>query len=141
MVTRNITSAKVISLPFSFASGSVNVLRTDDKKYWRDKIYTVLTTEDYERVWYKHFGASVQSYLFSPSPLAASEAAAAVSEAITRWVPEVTLEDIRTSYDQDLGELKLDITYSLPSGELDSTIVITADLTASGENIKVVYNG
>lgn len=132
----------VVALPFSFTqAGAVRRVSNTDPALWKSKVKTVLTTNDYERIWYKHYGAALQNMLFNPEDLANLNVRAAVTEAFIRWVPELTLEDMTAIYDGDTGYLEFNIIYSLPTGGQDSVKITTAELTAAGETVKVISNG
>lgn len=141
-ITTNIVDPRLISLPFSFnQQGAVYTIPDYDPKVYRDKIFTILTTNDYERIWYLHYGSSIQNYLFDPSEAAMADIDAAINEAFVRWAPELTFKKAESSYDMDTGAVTVGITYSLPSGQEDSVKISTADFTAAGELVKVIYNG
>lgn len=134
--------AFVITLPFSFTqTGSVRRTSHTDGAVWKARVKTILTTNDYERIWYKYYGAALQNILFSPEDLSNLNVRSAVNEAFVRWLPDLSLEDMTAIYDGDNGYLEFNITYSLPTGEQDSVKITTAELTAAGETVKVISNG
>lgn len=132
----------VIGLPFSFTgAGSVGRVSESSGKYWRDKVVTYMSTNDFERIWYMYFGAGLQKFVFAPAELASVDVYGAISEMFTRWLPELTLISSLTNYDQDTGTLTFNISYALPNGEENSVKITTAELTAAGELVKVISNG
>ena len=132
----------VIGLPFSFSeAGTVRRLNHNDPLTWRDKVHTLFTTNDFERVWYKHYGAALQNIVFSPADIANANIREAITETFVRWLPELSLEDMSAIYDYSTGYIEFSIVYSLPSGQQDSVKITTAELTAAGETVKVISNG
>lgn len=133
---------ETIDLPFSFSlSGGVSMIDSSSPKAWRNKVITVMSTQDYERVWYMHYGASLVSMLFRPELLAAIDIQTAVDEAFVRWLPELSLESVEPEYDQSTGTMTVKILYRLPTGNEDSVKISTSDISPSGEIVKAANYG
>ncbi len=80
----------------------------------RESIRIILGTQVGERVMRPDFGSNVKSLVFAPNTLAtASLARHYVEEALTRWEPRITLEDIAVRNDLANGALVIDIRYRI----------------------------
>lgn len=138
----SLLNTRLMSLPFSFGeNGSVSSIEGTDLKRYRDKVYTLMTTNDYERVWYLHYGASIQNYLMNPSTEASLDIFEAINEAFVRWAPELELVEVTPYFDDANGVLEMEVVYKTPTLEVDSVKLITAELTRAGETVRIIYNG
>jgi len=138
----DLIDTRLISLPFSFTeAGVLGTINGIDLKRYRDKVFTILTTNDYERIWYLHYGASIQNYLMNPSVEASFDIFSAISEAFVRWAPELELIEVTPYYRDDEGVLEMEVIYKTPTLEVDSVKIITAELTRAGETVRIIYNG
>jgi uncharacterized protein len=80
----------------------------------RESIQIILGTEVGERVMRPDFGSHLKSLVFAPNTLAtASLAQHYVEEALTRWEPRITLEDVAVRNDGANCTLVIDIRYRL----------------------------
>ncbi len=139
---RDLLNTRLISLPFTFAeNGAAASIEGTDLKRYRDKVYTILTTNDYERIWYLHYGASIQNYLMNPSTEASLDIFEAINEAFVRWAPELELIEVTPFFDDENGVLEMEVVYKTPTLEVDSVKLITAELTRAGETVRIIYNG
>jgi len=123
----------VISLPFNLTQyGKADVIEDNDPQVYRDKIRTLLSTGTNERIWYHNYGANLSDLLFEPYSVAVEDARYAINQVFASWVPEVTLLDVAASFDERTGAVMLDLTYKIPSGDVDTVKVSTESLTISG---------
>lgn len=131
------SNSYVISLPFQFSFGGVTKVVDDSDMSWRHRVLTILNTNEFERVFNRYFGASLQGFAFQPESEVAIEVPSAISEAFVRWLPKLKLVEVSTNYDEIDGGLVFNILYKLPSGTTDSVKITYADLTRAGETVKV----
>jgi phage baseplate assembly protein W len=123
----------IISLPFNLTQyGKVSVIEDNDPKIYRDKIKTLFSTGTNERIWYHNYGANLSDLLFEPYSVAVEDARYAVNQVFASWLPEVTLLDLSASFEEQTGAVVLDLTYKIPSGDVDTVKVSTESLTRSG---------
>ena len=128
-----------ISLPFNISSnGKIAIISDNDPKAWKDKVISLLSIKENERIWYRYYGADIDSLLFESGNLSAGEVATAIRETFIKWLPELTLLDVTADYDQTNGYLTINIIYEIPTGEQDSVKIVKSSLTPSGENIEVI---
>ena len=128
-----------ISLPFNISNnGKIAIIQDNDPKAWKDKVVSLLSIKENERIWYRYYGAGIDALLFESGNLSAGEVATAIQETFIKWLPELTLVNVTTDYDQTNGYLTINIIYEIPTGEQDSVKIVKASLTPSGENIEVI---
>jgi phage baseplate assembly protein W len=92
--------------------GSLAVARQDQKI--RESIRIILGTQVGERVMRPDFGSNLKSLVFAPnSPATASLARHYVEEALTRWEPRITLEEVAVRNDLAERALVIDVHYHI----------------------------
>ena len=86
-----------------------------DHQAIRQSIYIIIHTIPGERVMRPEFGCEIHSLIFSPANhQTAAVAERYVREALERWEPRITLEEVEvTPGATDLGELFIRLVYSL----------------------------
>lgn len=131
----------VISLPFKFNNGRLEVVKDDSARAWNDKVRTIVMTDELSRVWYKYYGASINNFLFDPHAEALTAIPAAIEEAFVRWLPDLRYLETTVEYDSTTGEATFGIIYQLPEGEEVQLDITTAELTRAGETVRVISNG
>jgi uncharacterized protein len=78
-----------------------------------DAIWIVLATAPGERVMRPTFGAGMQNHVFDPnSPVARTQLAATISDALTRWEPRISLVrvDVQQGDEPSLVNVSIDYT-------------------------------
>lgn len=132
-----------IDLPFDFSSGkTLKIVSTTDPKYWRNKVLSLLNTNNNERVWYPVFGASLADIaLFENSQDAIDMATNAISETFIRWLPELKFLALDASYDSTTGSLSLTVKYRIPSGDDDYAKLSIGSASSYGGTASVIWNG
>lgn len=106
-----------IKLPFTLgATGSVEVT-TDQNKIWADRVLSVVGTAIGERVQRYYFGSKVHTEFFDTVSGAESNLPEIVAQAFAAYLPLLTLRNVTTDYNKDLGTLEAIIFYSLPNDE------------------------
>lgn len=129
-----------IRLPFKFMDGRVQRVLDDSSDAYRNKVLSVLNTNQYERVWHSYFGASLRNFAFMNEEDAIAAIPQALSEAFVRWLPQLSFEEVTVDTDSVDGGIVFDIYYTLPSGETNSVKITYADMTRAGETVKVKNN-
>jgi phage baseplate assembly protein W len=123
-----------INLPFAFSSrGAVGIQSDTDPNLYKNKVKTLLSTGINERVWYYRYGANLTNVLYEPIDTIAESAKTDITEMFGNWLPELSLEQVLTSYDSQQATVTFTIIYKTPSGEIDSVKITTVSLTAAGE--------
>jgi phage baseplate assembly protein W len=115
-----------ISLPFSInAYGDVSST-TDQRKIWSDRVRFVIGTNLEERILSPEFGTLVPSAFMETSESAESKIISEVERAFPLQLSLLTLQGVDVSFDDYSGTTNVNITYSLPNGEVaDTTVAVT----------------
>ena len=115
-----------ISLPFSInAYGDVSST-TDQRKIWSDRVRFVIGTNLEERILSPEFGTLVPSAFMETSESAESKIISEVERAFPLQLSLLTLQGVDVSFDDYTGTTSVNITYSLPNGEVtDTTVAVT----------------
>lgn len=112
-----------ISLPFSIDSYGRVTKTTDQSKIWADKVRSVIGTAVKERVMRPTFGTDIPSAVFENQENSIGRIQEVVSTSFSEQLPQLTLEQVETSYDEYSGTLTVSITYALPNEEVVTTTV------------------
>ena len=138
-------SSRVINLPFSFTSSAqkhISNIDADSAAAWRNKVITVLMTDSGSRVWYDKYGASLSTALvFENMPQAIAFIKEAATDALMRWLPEISVANILYNYDAATGTLAITVVYNLPDGTSDNVVLTRNAVTTAGDSLQVVWNG
>jgi phage baseplate assembly protein W len=123
-----------IKIPFSFSSrGAVGIQQDTEPNAYKQKVLTLLSTGINERIWYYKYGAGLADLLYEPIDTISDSAKTDITEMFGNWLPELSLQEVLTSYDSRLATVTFTIIYKIPSGEIDSVKITTESLTAAGE--------
>jgi phage baseplate assembly protein W len=134
-------SSSAISLPFSFNNFGELTYSTDPKKIWQDRVLLVLMTRFGERVMRPNYGSLVNQTVFENEALAVEKANRTITEAFSKWLPDLEVTAIRPVFDAEQGALEVSVFYRLPTGEEDTVKLKTAILSSSGDLIQEITNG
>jgi phage baseplate assembly protein W len=127
---------RAIVLPFSVdASGSI-LSSNDQNKIWQTRVISAVMTELGERVFRPQYGGSIKSSLFESSDLADANIKKSVASTFTSSLQTLTLSNITTAMDSQLGTISVTIYYKLPSGAYDQVSIKAGYLTRSGDVIR-----
>jgi phage baseplate assembly protein W len=138
--------AQAIALPFRFtSSGGVNTT-VDEKKIWSDRVLSAIFTRTSERVMNYAYGSPVSGLVFEPENVAIKEAKLSISEAFTKWLPNLRLTSVTAAMEMvELADaaLVISIEYVLPSGEKTTTVarVKSGTFTRTGVLIEEITRG
>ena len=127
---------RAIILPFSVdASGSI-LSSNDPAKIWKTRVLKAVMTHMGERVFRSKYGGTIKSALFETADAADTLIRASVRTSFTSYLKQLSLIDIKTAMDSQLGTLSVTIYYQLPNGESDQVSIKTGILTRSGDVIQ-----
>jgi len=127
---------RAIILPFSVdASGSI-LSSNDPAKIWKTRVLKAVMTHMGERVFRPKYGGTIKSALFETADSADSLIRISVKTTFTSYLKQLSLIDIKTAMDSQLGTLSVTIYYQLPNGESDQVSIKTGILTRSGDVIQ-----
>ena len=127
-----------LTLPFSLnAYGSVSST-TSQSKIWSDRVRFVIGTNLQERILDPQFGTLVPEAFMQTQDDAESLIISEIERAFPTQLELLTLQSVEVSFDEYSGTTHVNITYSLPNGEVTDTVVSVAYI--SGNNISVQEN-
>jgi phage baseplate assembly protein W len=118
-------------LAFPVRPGRFGLARSAGPAKVEECIRIILGTQYGERVMRPRFGANLRSLVFAPNNATTADLARYyVQEALTRWEPRIELVDVTVTNDNQLGELRIDITYRLRATQEVRTLVYPFSLEA-----------
>lgn len=127
---------RAIVLPFSVdASGSI-LSSNSQSKIWQTRVISAVITEYGERVFRPQYGGSIRASLFESNDSADANIKKSINNTFTAYLQALTLVNITTAMDSQLGTISVTIYYKLPSGEADQVSIRTGFLTRSGDVIQ-----
>lgn len=124
-----------ITLPFSFNSAGGLSTTSDSKKIWQDRVVLVVMSYLGERVMKPEFGTHVRGFAFENIEDATLLIKNEVEAAFSRWLPNLTLDDVTAETDPVDNILNIGIVYSYGTNQAESVIIRTANLTSTGSII------
>jgi phage baseplate assembly protein W len=140
-------TVKAVDYPFSFAKSldgkyisSVGAT-TNPKNIWQNRILLVLGTKPGERIMRPDFGCNLYTAVFESESNASQIAKDSITEAFTKWLPDLALKQIDPSFDKTTNNLIINILYGLPNGETDNVTINTGIFNRSGELLQEITNG
>jgi phage baseplate assembly protein W len=91
------------------------VALTTEENEIQQAIYLILSTAPGERIMRPEFGCRIHEYIFAPSNhTTAAEVQVVVKEALDRWEPRITVQDVTAHPSAgQLGMLLIDIKYEV----------------------------
>ena len=113
-----------ISYPFIIDVDGVVEKTSDTSKIYLDKVVTLLSTHVGQRPFYPDYGVDWTTSFFENENVASSAIPNAIRIAVSRWIPEVSIEDIKLPALTD-GVQKVEIAVKLPSGNVASLKIDT----------------
>lgn len=127
-----------ISLPFTINAYGDVTSTSDQRKIWADRVRFVIGTNLEERILTPEFGTLVPSAFMETSESAEATIIAEVERAFPSQLDLLTLQSVDVSFDEYTSTTSVNITYSLPNGEVTSTVVAVTYI--GGNNISVQEN-
>jgi len=131
---------KAISLPFGFNESGGISFTTDPKKIWQDRVVIVVMTSLGERVMQPSFGSDAKLATFEPIENAQVAIQQAVAVAFSRWLPQLSLTAVESTFDETEEALNVEVTYNYGAALDDTVTIKTAILNRSGEVLLEVPN-
>ena len=127
---------RAIILPFS-VDGSGSILSSNSQSaIWQSRVTSAVMTGIGERVFRPQYGGTVRDAVFQTDIDAAEMISSSVSEAFTKYLPDLVFNDVSSAIDQQKGTLSLTIDYTLPNQTRGQVSLTTGVLTRSGEVIQ-----
>jgi phage baseplate assembly protein W len=137
-----IMASRAISLPFSFSASSGGVNYTEDlATIWKDRVVLVIMTKLNEKVMRPAFGSQASGIVFENLSDAMVAIKQAITSAFSRWLPDLTLVEVRGYEDKTDNLLTLEITYKYSTKNIETVNIKTALINRSGDIVLEVVNG
>jgi phage baseplate assembly protein W len=112
---------RAIAFPFSIdSSGSIGNTG-DENIIWEDRVRVVLLTTISERVMRPDFGSRLSDLVYENDFGQTGIAEKAAAAAFNKWFPSLTLDGVTAVADVVNGGLLVQVDYTLPSGQKQST--------------------
>ena len=113
-----------INYPFIIDVDGVVKKTTSTSKIYLDRIITLLSTNIGQRPFYPDYGVDWSTSFFENENVASLAIPNAIRLAVARWIPEVSIEEIKLPALTD-GVQAVNISVRLPSGSLTSLMIDT----------------
>lgn len=113
-----------INYPFIIDVDGVVKKTTSTSKIYLDRIVTLLSTNIGQRPFYPDYGVDWSTSFFENENVASLAIPNAIRLAVARWIPEVSIEEIKLPALTD-GVQAVNISVRLPSGSLTSLMIDT----------------
>ena len=127
---------RAIILPFS-VDGNGSILSSNTQAViWQSRVSSVVLTGFGERVFRPQYGSAVRDAVFLTDVDAAELVTSNVSEAFSRYLPDLVFNNVISTIDQQKGTLSLTISYTLPNQSQGQVRLTTGVLTRAGEIIQ-----
>lgn len=131
-------SELALTLPFTVTSYGDIASTTDQAKIWGDRVRFVIGTNLQERILDPEFGTLVPSAFMETSDEAVTMIQTEIERAFPIQLDLLTLQDVSVSFDEYTSTTNVDVTYSLPNGEVTNTVIAVTYI--SGNNPSVQEN-
>lgn len=120
-----------MSLPFTLNAQGVVESTSDQSKIWEDRVFSVIATSVGERIHRYSYGTRITTQTFSGAEQAEAAIKAEVSDAFTSFLSYLTLTDVRTSFSPDAAIVNVEIDYTLPNLQTQTSPVISISLNGN----------
>lgn len=125
-----------LTLPFKInAYGSVTST-TDQAKIWADRVRFVIGTNLEERILDPQFGTLVPEAFMQTADDAEALIASEVERAFPLQLELLTFQNVDISFDEYSGTTNVNITYSLPNGEVTDTVVAVTYIGGNNQSVQ-----
>ena len=125
------SKVKAISFPFSQDIFGVTSSTSTQSKVYLDRLLTLLSTNIGQRPMLPEYGTDIGAALFENDNDFPAAINVAVANAVSRWMPDVTLNNIEIS-ELDTGQVNVAVTILLPNGQATSLTVNSTVFNADG---------
>lgn len=125
------SKVKAISFPFAQDVFGVTASTSNQAKIYLDRLLTLLSTNKGQRPMLPDYGTDVGAALFENDNDFPAAIEVAITNAIARWMPDVSLANIEIS-ELNTGQVNVSVTILLPNGQSTSLTVNSAVFNADG---------
>lgn len=112
-----------ISLPFRFSSYGKIADTSDPSSIWADRVKSAVGTMARERVFRPKYGSKISHQVFGSQSEMFDKIEAEVDYVFTRYLAQLTLNEVVCQFDEFSSTVSVDITYSLPNSTSVTTNV------------------
>jgi phage baseplate assembly protein W len=123
---------KAISYPFTLDVFGVTKSTESQTKIYSDRLVTLLSTAVGERPMRPTYGTSVANALFETENNLRQAINSAIREAIKRWLPEITVQNVAVKSLDESGAAEVSVTIILPDYTSASIVVKSTTLNPNG---------
>ena len=110
-----------ISYPFSIDERGKIAVAPTARKVWVDRVRAVLSTQVGDRVMRPDFGLDSLSSIFNEGSPAEQSIQAQISDAFTRFLPQLSLVRVRADEDPVSGVTEVDVVFTNPDNSETTT--------------------
>lgn len=119
---------KAISFPFTLDPFGKTSSTTDQRKIYQDRVLTLLSTAVGERPMRPTYGTNIATAMFENQGNVEKAINDSVRSAISKWIPEVTVNDVIIKGFLDTGAVTVELNVTLPDFIEDSITVVSTTL-------------
>ena len=119
---------KAISFPFTLDPFGKTASTTDQRKIYQDRVLTLLSTAGGERPMRPTYGTNIATAMFENQGNVEKAINDAIRSAISKWIPELTVNNIFLKGFLDTGAVTVELNVSLPDFVEDNITVVTTTL-------------
>jgi phage baseplate assembly protein W len=119
---------KAISFPFTLDPFGKTASTTDQRKIYQDRVLTLLSTAVGERPMRPTYGTNIATAMFENQGNVEKAINDAIRSAISKWIPELTVNNIFLKGFLDTGAVTVELNVSLPDFVEDNITVVTTTL-------------
>lgn len=119
---------KAISFPFTLDPFGKTTSSTNQKKIYQDRVLTLLSTAVGERPMRPNYGTNIGTAMFENQGKIEKAINEAIRSAISKWLPELTVNKINIVSFLDTGAVTVEINVTLPDFTEDSITVVSTTL-------------
>jgi phage baseplate assembly protein W len=119
---------KAITYPFALDPFGKTASTTDQRKIFQDRVLTLLSTAVGERPMRPTYGTNIALAMFENQGNVDKAINDAIRSAISKWIPELTVNDVLIKGFLDTGAVTVELNVTLPDFIEDSITVVTTTL-------------
>lgn len=119
---------KSISFPFTLDPFGKTTSTTDQRKIYQDRVLTLLSTAVGERPMRPTYGTNIAAAMFENQGKVEEAINQAIRTAISTWIPELTVKNIKFVGFLDTGAVSVELNVSLPDFQEDEIKVVSTTL-------------
>lgn len=123
---------RAIQYPFTLTTSGKVVATSDVNKIFLDRVLTLVSTISTQRAMTPGYGVDYKKGLYENAGDFETGFEAAVREAVSRWIPEVTVVSYNVKGADESGVATLDLELMLPTDIVEKLSVKTYTITKEG---------